>query len=61
MLSPQLLAVLRCPKCRGVLVQHIEGEQHSLDCNACQLRYTVDNEIPNLLIEEARPLKSNAA
>ena len=61
MISPQLLAVLRCPKCHGVLAQHLDGEQHSLDCNVCQLRYPVDDEIPNLLIEEARPLPSKVA
>ena len=61
MLSPQLLAVLRCPKCRGPLVQHLDAAHHSLDCHACKLRYPVDDEIPNLLIEEAQPLNGPAA
>ncbi len=56
MLNPQLLAVLRCPKCRGVLTEHVEAERLSLDCPACQLRFAVEDDIPNLLIEEAKPL-----
>jgi uncharacterized protein YbaR (Trm112 family) len=56
MLNPQLLAVLRCPKCRGMLTEHLDGEHAALDCAACQLRYAVEDEIPNLLVEEAQPL-----
>jgi uncharacterized protein YbaR (Trm112 family) len=56
MLNPQLLAVLRCPKCRGLLTERLDGETTSLDCAACNLRYAVEDEIPNLLIEEAQPL-----
>lgn len=56
MLNPQLLAVLRCPKCRGTLTESVDNATTSLDCAACQLRYAVEDEIPNLLIEEAKPL-----
>lgn len=56
MLNPQLLAVLRCPKCRGMLTESATEKTTSLDCAACKLRYAVEDEIPNLLIEEAQPL-----
>jgi len=63
MLSPDLLAILRCPKCRGVLSER--GAQASGDsakpgtsalvCAACKLSYAVEDGIPNLLVEEAQP------
>lgn len=53
-LSPQLLAILVCPKCRGEL-EHREQEQ-ALDCPACRLRYAIRDDIPIMLIDEATPL-----
>ena len=53
-LSPQLLAILVCPRCRGTL-EHRESES-SLVCAACALRYPVRDGIPIMLIDEATPL-----
>lgn len=53
-LSPQLLAILVCPKCKGALV-HREADQ-ALDCQACKLRYAVRDDIPVMLVDEATPL-----
>ena len=53
-LSPQLLAVLVCPKCKGDL-QYSEP-QSTLDCPRCRLRYPVRDDIPIMLIDEATPL-----
>ena len=53
-LSPQLLAILVCPKCRGRL-EYREAES-SLVCPACRLRYPVRDDIPIMLIDEATPL-----
>lgn len=55
MLSPELMEILRCPKCRGVLEQQTATPE-GLTCQACRLLYTVQDGIPNMLIEEARPL-----
>jgi uncharacterized protein YbaR (Trm112 family) len=52
--SPQLLASLVCPKCKGEL-EYREREQ-SLVCSACALRYPVRDDIPIMLIDEATPL-----
>jgi uncharacterized protein YbaR (Trm112 family) len=52
--SPQLLAILVCPKCKGEL-EYREREQ-SLVCPACALRYPVRDDIPIMLIDEATPL-----
>ncbi|HXY30120.1 MAG TPA: Trm112 family protein [Gemmatimonadaceae bacterium] len=53
-LSPQLLEILVCPKCKGEL-EYREGEQ-CLICRACKLRYAVRDGIPIMLIDEATPL-----
>ncbi len=53
-LSPQLLAILVCPKCKGAL-EYNDAEQ-SLVCPACRLRYPVRDDIPIMLIDEATPL-----
>lgn len=51
-LSPELLAILVCPKCKGTLVP----EDAALRCDACRLRYRVDDGIPVMLIDEATPV-----
>jgi uncharacterized protein len=48
-LPKALLEILACPRCRGPLVV----EPASLRCDACLLRYRVDNGIPVMLIDEA--------
>ncbi len=53
-LSPELLEILVCPKCKGDLEYRTEPE--SLVCQACRLVYAVDDGIPIMLIDEATPL-----
>ncbi len=53
-LSPQLLEILVCPKCKGTL-EYKESES-SLVCPACKLRYPVRDDIPIMLLDEAIPL-----
>ena len=52
--SPQLLAILVCPKCKGELEYRESPE--SLVCHACRLVYAVEDGIPIMLIDEAKPL-----
>jgi uncharacterized protein YbaR (Trm112 family) len=53
-LSQQLLEILACPKCKGVVVAN---EQHSqIICKACRIAYPVRDGIPVMLIDEAVPL-----
>jgi uncharacterized protein YbaR (Trm112 family) len=54
-IEPWLLELLVCPRCRGELRYETEPEE-SLVCPACRLRYEVRDNIPILLIDEARPL-----
>jgi uncharacterized protein YbaR (Trm112 family) len=53
-LSPKLLAILVCPKCKGTLEYH-EQEQ-SLTCGRCRLRYPIRDDIPIMLLDEATAL-----
>lgn len=57
-IDPELLAVLVCPKCESELVvrRAPDGEEQSLDCTACRLSYPVEDGIPVMLAEEARPI-----
>lgn len=56
MLNPDLLAILCCPKCRGAL----SAGDTSLVCARCRLVYSIDDGIPNLLLDEAKPLADGA-
>ena len=53
-LSPELLEILVCPKCKGDLDYRDNPE--SLVCQTCRLVYQVDDGIPIMLIDEATPL-----
>lgn len=53
-LSPQLLAILVCPKCKGEL--EYRPDESILVCHACRLRYPVRDDIPIMLADEATPL-----
>lgn len=53
-LSPELLALLVCPRCKGPL-QYQEA-QSRLVCLACSLAYPVRDDIPIMLVDEAVPL-----
>ncbi len=52
MLKRELLEILVCPKCKGELEYDIKGKE--LLCHACRLAYRVKDDIPIMLIEEAR-------
>jgi uncharacterized protein YbaR (Trm112 family) len=53
-LSPQLLAILVCPKCKGQL--EYREQDGALLCHQCRLRYPVRDDIPIMLLDEATPL-----
>ena len=52
-LTPQLLEILVCPKCKGPL-EYRESEA-VLICPVDRLRYAVRDDIPIMLIDEATP------
>ncbi len=54
MISKELLEILACPKCKGVLRLTESGD--GLVCDACKLKYPVKDGIPVMLIDEAEKL-----
>lgn len=52
-LTPELLDVIACPKCKGPLI--LTAAKEALLCRHCSLSYPVRDEIPVLLIDEATP------
>ncbi len=57
-ISRELLEVIACPKCKGVLVYN--ESENILICEVCKVYYEVKEDIPILLAEEAKPLELNA-
>ena len=55
--AAELMAILRCPRCRGELV----ARPGLLGCARCQLGFAVRDGVPNFLLEEAQPLESKGA
>jgi uncharacterized protein YbaR (Trm112 family) len=53
-LSPDLLAILVCPACKGDLTY--DASAATLTCPACRLRYKVVDDIPVMLVDEAEKL-----
>ena len=52
-ISPELLEILRCPKCKSEV--RINDDETSLSCvsEECGLVYPIRDEIPVMLIAEA--------
>jgi uncharacterized protein len=52
-----LLDILVCPKCKGDL--DLTPNQDGLICRACKLIYEIKDDIPVMLIDEAKPFEEN--
>ncbi len=52
-ISPELLEILRCPKCKSKV--KINKEQTILKCenSECRLVYPIRDDIPVMLVDEA--------
>jgi uncharacterized protein YbaR (Trm112 family) len=53
-INQTLLDILACPKCKGDIYLTDAGD--GLICDKCKLMYEIKDDIPIMLIEEARPL-----
>ena len=53
-ISKELLEILACPKCKGAI--KLKPDESGFVCEACRLLYPIVDDIPNFLIEEAKPL-----
>jgi len=61
-LAPELLEILVCPKCKGPLEHRTTpspsagaaAPREELVCQTCRLIYMVEDDIPIMLIDEAK-------
>ncbi len=53
--NQELLEILVCPKCQGPI--YLEPSQEGIICDHCRLRYEVRDDIPIMLIDQAKPLE----
>ena len=54
-LSQDLIDILACPRCKGDV--HLNERKDGLICPACKLVYPIKDDIPVMLVEEAKPLE----
>ncbi len=57
-ISPELLEILRCPNCKSKV--EIKDDKSGLKCTnvECALVYPIRDEIPVMLVEEAKAEKN---
>jgi uncharacterized protein len=53
-LNKQLLEILICPKCRGKV--RFDEKTNGIICDQCKLLYEIKDDIPVMLVEEAKKL-----
>ena len=53
-IGKELLDILACPKCKGEIQLNEVGD--GLICENCKLLYEIKDDIPIMLIDEARPI-----
>ena len=54
-ISKELLEILACPQCKGEVT--LTPAQDGLVCRKCKLLYEIKDDIPVMLIDEARRLE----
>ncbi len=51
MIDKKLLDILACPGCKGAV--RYEEDRNALVCDACRLRFRIEDDIPVMLVDEA--------
>ena len=54
-MDEKILEILACPVCKGRLIYDVEKQE--LICKFDKLAYPIRNEIPVMLVDEARALE----
>jgi uncharacterized protein YbaR (Trm112 family) len=57
MISRELLEILACPKCKGPV--ELTEKKDGLVCKSCRLIYEIRNDIPVMLIDEAKKIEED--
>lgn len=55
-ISQELFDILVCPKCKGDI--YLNEEKNGLICDNCNLMYEIRDDIPVMLIDEAKPVNA---
>ncbi len=55
-ISKELLDIIACPKCKGDI--RLNESENGLICDTCKLLYEIKEDIPIMLIEEAKPIET---
>jgi uncharacterized protein YbaR (Trm112 family) len=55
-IAPELKEILACPKCKGEL--EFREDRQEIVCKTCQLVYRIEDDIPVMLVDEAKPLRT---
>lgn len=58
-MDPKLLDILVCPLCKSPLIYHKAAQE--LICRADRLAYQIIDDIPVMLVDEARKLTAEEA
>ena len=53
-IKQELLDILACPKCKGDI--YLNEKENGLICDICSLLYEIRDDIPIMLIDEAKPV-----
>jgi len=53
-ISKELLDILVCPQCKGEI--YLNAAEDGLICNKCKLLYEIKDDIPIMLMDEAKPI-----
>ncbi len=54
MINKELIEILACPRCKGAVKLQ---DEHGIICEKCKLLYEIKDDIPIMLVDEAKPLK----
>ncbi|MBN1663363.1 MAG: Trm112 family protein [Deltaproteobacteria bacterium] len=57
-ISENLLDILACPQCKGAI--YLNKTNDGLICDKCRLLYEIKDDIPIMLIDEAKKLPDDA-
>ncbi|MBS3731700.1 MAG: Trm112 family protein [Desulfobacterales bacterium] len=53
-ISQELLDILVCPNCKGTI--YLNESKDGLICDNCELIYEIRDDIPIMLVDEAKPI-----
>lgn len=59
MIKKELLDILACPQCKQPV--RLTENNNGLACDQCNLLYEIRDDIPIMLIDEAKPLNEQPA